>query len=165
MRLAVLFCTLLWPVACSTSGETSTGPSPELEEFAAQAIIDEQLEQAAVGYNSPEGAIVALVVSTKSSDGSVSPLRVWRYSQGQLLEESGEALERALGSDRSDWPSFTFVFTFEAATSRRATIDVHTHYDMGLAPTSRGGNAQIWELEKQSGEWAVTKKEPYGFWD
>ena len=145
--------------------ESRASVSPELEEFAAKAIIDEQLDQAAIGFGSPEGAIVACVTTTHGSHESFSPIRVWRYSQGQLMDEHSDALDRACGTDRSEWPSFTFVFAFESVASTRATIDLHTLYQMGRTERSRGGNAQKWELEKQSGAWLVTKKESYMFWD
>jgi hypothetical protein len=135
----------------------------ELEDYAAWAIIGDQLDQAAQGYRSPEGAIVAHVATIETYDES---FHIWRYSQGQLTDESADALDRALGDDRSEWPSFTFLFTLESVTSGRATLDVHTFYDMGITEHSRGGNAQKWELEKQSsGTWVVIKKEPYMFWD
>ncbi len=164
-RLAAFACTVFGLAACSILEGTSASVSPELERFAAQAIIDDQLDQAAMGYRYPEEAIVAHVVSTKADRQTIPPLRVWRYTQGELVEESVEALEKALGSNRSDWPSFTFIFMFESVASGHATIDVHTHYNMGLSPNSRGGNAQRWELENRSGEWVVTRKEPYMFWD
>ena len=164
LGLVVLVTSVLMPIACSCAG-TSTSASPELEDFAVQAIIDEQLDQAAHGYQHPEGAIVAHVTSTEPLGGPLSPKRVWRYREGQLSGEDPEELEKALGDDRSEWPSFTFVFSFESATTRRATMHVHTYYDMGITASSRGGNAQKWELEKRSGAWVVTKKVPYMFWD
>jgi hypothetical protein len=164
VELVVLVNVALWLVACSCT-TASTGSSSELEVFVAQAILDEQLDQAARGYRSPEGAIVALVATTETHGEPFSPKRVWRYSQGELKDEDPDTLDKALGDDRSEWPSFTFIFAFESVTSRRATIDVHTFYDMGITEYSRGGNAQKWELNTQSGMWVVSKKEPYMFWD
>ncbi len=68
----------LWLVACSLNGAATTVP-PELEKFAAQAIVDDQLGQAARGYSSPEGAIVAHVVTTNPQNEPLSAIHVWRY--------------------------------------------------------------------------------------
>ncbi len=161
VRVVILLCTAWVLAACSLLGEAATGVSPELEMFIAQAIVDEQANS---GYRYPEGAIIAHVVSTDPT-GEPVPMRVWRYSQGQLTEEKLEALAQALGDNRAEWPSFTFVFKFGTVTSQHATVEIETYYNMGIAPTSRGGHAERWELEKQGKEWVVAKTDTYMFWD
>jgi len=135
----------------------------ELKEYMAQAIIDDQLAHSS---RSLEGTFVAHVTESGLQDESVSPLRIWKYEQGHLVDGELDAFRRAMSSKQpSDWPPFVFLFVFKSVTPDSAAIDVHTYYDMGLMPDSRGGNAAIWELEKQQGRWTVVSKEPYLFWD
>jgi hypothetical protein len=140
--------------------------SPELERFVAQAIIDDQLEQAASGYRSPEGAIVARVVTTTiTSTAQLSVLQVWQFQQGQLVTGDTDSFFKALRGNRSDWPSFTYYFAFDFVTADEASVDVNTMYNMGLTTNSRGGNAQKWILEKHANIWSVRTKHPYMYWD
>ncbi len=140
--------------------------SPDLERFVAQIIIDDQLAQAASGYRSPEGALVARVVTTTiAATDPLSVLQVWRYQQGQLIAEDTDSFFKALRGNRSDWPSFTYYFAFDSVTVDEASVDVITMYNMGLMPDSRGGNAQKWTFEKQANTWSVSTRQPYSFWD
>jgi len=137
---------------------TPTRPVSELEEFVAQAIVDD--------CRSSEGVYVAHVMSTSASRESVSPLRIWKYEQGRLVNGDRDAFWLALTSHQpSDWPPFVFLFAFSSETPDYAVVDVHTYYDKGVMPGSRGGNAATWELEKQDDQWAVVSKEPYILWD
>lgn len=137
---------------------TPVPPVNELEEFVAQAIVDD--------CRSPEGVYVAHVISTSASRESVSPLRIWKYEQGSLVNGDRDAFLLGLTSSQpSDWPPFIFLFAFSSETPDYAVVDVHTLYDMGIMPGSRGGNAATWELEKQDDLWTVVSKEPYMFWD
>lgn len=130
----------------------------EMEEFVAQAIVDD--------CRSPEGIYVAHVISTSASRESVSPLRIWKYEQGRLVDGDRDAFLLGLTSSQPrDWPPSIFLFAFSSETPDYAVVDVHTLYDMGIMPSSRGGNAATWELEKQDDLWTVVSKEPYMFWD
>lgn len=134
-----------------------------MEDFMAQAIIDDQLAQ---GARSLKGVYVAHMISTSASRESVSPLRIWKYEQGRLVNGDRDAFLLALTSSQpGDWPPFVFLFAFSSETPDYALVDVHTYYDMGIMPGSRGGNAATWELEKQDDQWTVVSKEPYKFWD
>ena len=136
-----------------------SGEEPnELEEFVAQAIVDD--------CSSPEGVYVAHVISTSASRESVSPLRIWKYEQGRLVDGDRDTFLLALTSSQtSDWPPFVFLFAFSSETPDYAVADVRTYYDMGIMPGSRGGNAATWELEKQDDQWTVVSKALYLFWD
>ncbi len=137
---------------------TPVPPVNELGEFVAQAIVDD--------CRSPEGVYVAHVISTSASCESVPPLRIWKYEQGRLVSGDRDAFLLALTSSKpSDWPPFVFLFAFSSETPDYAVVDVHTLYDMGIMPGSRGGNAATWELEKQDDQWTVVSKETYMFWD
>lgn len=164
VEVAVLASVALWLAACASSGARA-GVPPELAEVVAQAIIDHRLRHGDMGYRCPEGAIVAHVATTETHGEPFLPLRIWRCSQGQLTAERKDALDRAFGDDRSEWPPSTYVFAFESATATRAVVDVHTFYSMGDWESSRGGHAQRWQLEKESGAWVVTEIETYEYWD
>lgn len=132
--------------------------SSELEEFMAQAIIGDNL--------SPEGVYVAHVVFPSAPDEPISPLRIWKYEQGQLVDGDRDALMLAITSDQpSDWPPSVFLFEFTSVKPDSAEVDVHTLYSMGLFPGSRGGNAALWQLAKQDGQWTVVSAEVYLCWD
>ena len=130
----------------------------KLEEAVA-ATLCRQLDRGA------EGSIIACRTKGEIADESFSVHRVWRYRQGKLVDESVRALTESLSDDRSVWPPFTFVCTLTSGTSTRATVEVETHYDRGLTEESRGGNAQRWEMERQSGVWVVVQRESNRFWD
>lgn len=133
-------------------------PAIELEQFLVQAIVDD--------CRSPEGIYIARVTSTSVTPESVSPQRIWKYEQGQIVNGDRDAfLEALTSSNPEDWPPFLFLFAYVSETSDSATVDVHTYYDMGLLPDSRGGNAATWELQKSGNQWTVTSKEPYLAWD
>lgn len=137
---------------------TPVPPVSELGEFVAQAIVDD--------CRSPEGVYVAHVISTSAPRESVSPFRIWKYEQGRLVSGDRDAFLLALTSSKpSDWPPFVFLFAFSSETPDYAVVDVHTLYDMGIMPGSRGGNAATWELEKQNDQWTVVSKTPYLSWD
>jgi len=130
----------------------------KLEEFMAQAIIDD--------CRSPEGVYVAHVVFPSTPDEPISPLRIWKYEQGQLVDGDQDALMLAITSDQpSDWPPSVFLFEFTSVQPDYAEVDVHTLYNMGIMPGSRGGNAAVWKLAKQDDQWTVVNQEVYLYWD
>lgn len=136
----------------------------ELIDFVAQVAIEERLEEAAKGYRSPEGAIVAYVTGD-TSGGELLPIQVWRCKHGKLVDEDIESFFKAIGNSQSDWPSFTLYFAFESVTSNEATVDLHTSYGAGRTENSRGGYAQRLDIEKQGNEWRVCNREVYKLWD
>jgi len=126
-----------------------------LEEFVVQAIVDEQLNLAANGYRSPEGAIVAHVDETSEYASFNSPIRIWRYEQGQLADVTQAELLRAVKSEqRADWPPFVYLFSFKVDTSEHVTIDIQTLYNQGLSPNGRGAMGQFgsWKDTVNNGE-------------
>lgn len=130
----------------------------ELEQFLVQAIVDD--------CRAPEGIYVARVTSTSVARESVSPQRIWKYEQGQIVNGDRDAFLKAFtSSNPENWPPFLFLFAYVSETSDSAVVDVHTYYDMGLLPDSRGGNAATWELERSGNQWTVTSKELYLAWD
>lgn len=154
-RLSILCTTILVVLLflALATGCQQQAPT-ELQEFMAQAIIEE--------CRSPEGVYVAHVVSTSVPGESVSPLRIWRYEQGRLVDGDRDGLMLAITSDQpSDWPPSVFLFEFTSVQPDYAEVDVHTLYSMGIMPGSRGGNAAVWELEKQDGQWTVVNIEVY----
>ncbi len=145
--------------------DASQGIPPELEEFVAQAIV-EPLRQSrrARGVRNSNVPIVAHVAATTSAR-QTPPLRVWRYYRRRLVETGPDALERALGKDRTQWPSSTFLFSIAMVSSDRAMVRVDTLHDMGLAEWSRGGHSERWELEKHADGWTVLKHRVDRCWD
>jgi hypothetical protein len=126
----------------------------------AQAIIDDQLEQAAHGYRSPEGSVVAFIDTLDAQ-----PLRVWQYENGQLTDVDKEDYNRARHGDRADWPPFTYSFSFDLVKPGRACVHISTYYGLGRTDTSRGGHTEEWDLRKGFGIWFVLVKTPLVFWD
>ena len=121
--------------------------SSALEEFVAQAIVDEQLEEARLGYTSPEGAILAHVKTVNEYARFDSPIKIWRYEKSQFVEATNDDLFRAVNSKQaSDWPSFVYLFSFNSDVSGRVIVDVQTLYNRGFALGSRVAMAQ-------SGNW------------
>ena len=136
------------------------GNDAKLETFIAQSIIREKSKE---GHRPLEGCVVVHLPNVEK--GPASPLKVWKYTQGNLVDSTIEDYERAVGKDRSQWPSSTFLFKIKSVTPISATVEVDTLYNMGIAPTSRGGNAQEWTLEMRLGSWVVTGKRTTLFWD
>ena len=162
MKKLAILCTIILvfslPLALTTGCQQRPSSESELEEFMAQALIDDLI--------SPEGVYVARVVSTSALGGKTSPLRIWKYEQGQLVDGDRDSLLLAITSKRpSDWPPSVFLFQFSSIKADYAEVDVHTLYSTGLFPGSRGGNAAVWQLRKQDSQWTVVSKEPYLFWD
>lgn len=148
-------------------GKPVNAVSDALQDMVARMIISEEIGETSYGHNS-QTAVLAYVTSTETEDEPFSMIRIWQYSQGrrkQIVEEDSDVFEKALGNDRSEWPRHTFVFSIKLETSNRMIVDLHTYYDMGIMPDSRGGNAQKWKLEKKSGNWVLTGKKRYMFWD
>jgi len=139
---------------------SALGNDTNLEVFIAQSIISEKLKE---GHRSLEGCIVAHLPNVEK--GPASPLKVWKCTQGNLVDSTIGDYERAVGQDRSQWPPSTFLFKIKSVTPISAIVEVDSLYNMGIAPTSRGGNAQEWTLEMTSGSWAVTGKKTTLFWD
>jgi hypothetical protein len=165
--VAFVILVLLVPIIIGCPEQNKTPPpassDSELEDFMAQAIIDDTLEQSG---RSPEGSFVAHVTDLSFEDKSVSPLRIWKYEQGHLITGGQEAFQQALFSKQSsDWPPFVFLFAFTSLTPDETDVEVRTYYDMGLRPDSRGGNAAVWKLKKQHDQWTVLSKEHTIFWD
>ncbi|HXU33498.1 MAG TPA: hypothetical protein VN851_23260 [Thermoanaerobaculia bacterium] len=122
-----------------------------------------------------EQAIAELVAATsfkdfgRSTEGTVLArferpehkklLRVWVAEKGTLRAGSTQDLDRAYSSDRSQWPPYTILFTITPVSPNRLTLDVHTRFDMGLTPESRGGSEETWTLTKKGGRWSVTNRE------
>lgn len=139
---------------------SALGNDMKLETFIAQSIISEKSKE---GHRSLEGCIVANLPNVEK--GPASPLKVWKYTQGNLVDSTIEDYERAVGKDRSRWPPSTFLFKIKSVTPDSATVEFDTLYNMGISPTSRGGNTQEWTLEMRSGNWVVTGKRTTLFWD
>jgi hypothetical protein len=139
---------------------SALGNDVKLETLIAQSILNEKSKE---GHRSLEGCVVGYL--SNAEKGPASPLKVWKYTQGNLVDSTMEDYERAVGKDRSQWPPSTFLFKIKSVTPVSATVEVETLYNMGITPTSRGGNAQEWTLEMKSGGWVVTGKRTILFWD
>jgi hypothetical protein len=145
--------------------ESTTAITPaDLENFVAENVINEDVSIDV--HTSPEGAIVAHVETfTLWSDLQPSAIKVWRYSLGKFTDADPEALSKALGTVRSDWPLYTFIFAFESIGPDRAVANVYTFYNQGLSPDSRGGFAARWEFERKPDGWNVLSHIPFANWD
>ena len=80
VSLAVLF---LWPVDRAAAQAISS----ELAKFVAGKLAEKSRK---------DGVLIAHVVTTEAGGNPAEPVRVWRVSGGKLVDESAEALERAL---------------------------------------------------------------------
>jgi hypothetical protein len=105
--------------------------------------------------NSTEGTVIARVESF-GRDGK--PSEVWVYEKGALRKGSKQDLDRAFG-ERRTWPPYTILFAVSDAADGKLSLEVHTWYDMGLSPDSRGGMEEIWQVGKQAGRWVVLDRE------
>ncbi len=139
---------------------SALGNDAKLETFIAQSIMNEKSKE---GHRDLEGSIIVHLPNVEK--GPASPLKVWKCMQGKLVDSTIEDYDKAVGKDRSQWPPFTFLFKIKSETPVSATVEVDTLYNMGIAPTSRGGNAQEWTLEMRSGSWVMTGKRTTLFWD
>ena len=137
------------------------GDDAKLETFIAQSIFNDHVKEPR--DRSFEGCIVVHLPNVEK--GPASPIKVWKYMQGNLVDAPVEDYEKAVGKDRSQWPPFAFLFKIKSATPTSATVEVDTLYNMGISPSSRGGNAQQWTLETTSGNWLVIDKRTTLFWD
>ena len=139
---------------------SALGNDVKLETFIARSIISEKSKE---GHRFLEGCVVVHLPNVEK--GPASPLKVWKYTQGSLVDSTIEDYEKTVGKDRSQWPPSTFLFKIKSVNPVSATVEVETLYNMGISPTSRGGNAQEWTLERRSGSWEVTAKRTTLFWD
>jgi len=125
------------------------------------ALDDQQIAElvAATSFKdfgrSTEGTILARFESPEKE----KPLRVWVAEKGTLRAGSTQDLDRAYGSDRSQWPPYTILFTITPVSPNRLTVEVHTRFDMGLLPESRGGSEENWTLLRKGGRWSVANRE------
>jgi hypothetical protein len=132
--------------------ESINPPVSEPEQFLVQAIVDD--------CRSPEGIYIAHMTSTDDNCELVSPRRILKYEQGQLVNGDRDAFLKALTSNKpNDCPSFLFLFAYVSETSDSAVVDMQTYYNMGFLPNGRGGNAATWELQKSGNQWTVISKE------
>jgi hypothetical protein len=156
-RLSILCTTILVALLFLTLAtgcpQQPSSDSSELQEFMAQAIVDNCI--------SPEyeGVYVVQLVSSSTPDEPPSILRIWEYEQGQLVDGDEDALMLALNSDQSiDWRPIVLVFEFTSVTPDSAEVNVETWWSMG-------GHSEIWHLAKQDGQWTVVSAEVDMFWD
>jgi hypothetical protein len=104
---------------------------------------------------STDGTILARFESPEQEE----PLQVWVAEKGTLWAGSKQDLDRAYGSDRSQWPPYTILLTIPPVSPNRLSLDVHTRFDTGLLPNSRGGSEESWTLIRKGGRWSVAKRE------
>ncbi|MFO8004710.1 hypothetical protein [Thioalkalivibrio sp.] len=143
---------LLWQRGQNGEATGSAHVSTELEEFVTRVVAS-------------EGAIVAHVITTSVPVAQMSPIKVWRCEHGELVREDAAALFRALSKDSSEWPPRTRYFAFKALTSDRATVDLHTWYDIGMFDEGRGGFAEELEIARRWRGWVVVTRDWYMHWD
>lgn len=154
---------IVFLIGCSTGEVAPTEPSVDeaaLAEFMAQALV--------TSYRDIPPQTQALIahIELPSETGSYSPLQVWQYEKGRLAPASVGDFERALGSDRSQWPGRTILFAFETLSPEAAVAEIRTILDQGIVVNSRGGFASKWHLVNQAGQWQVERREePYLHWD
>jgi hypothetical protein len=93
--------------------------------------------------NSTEGTVIARV---KSLRGGGKPFEVWVHEKGTLRKGSDKDLDRAFGANRRNWPPYTILFAVSNGADGKLRLEVHTRYDMGLSPESRGGMEEVWQV-------------------
>jgi hypothetical protein len=98
-------------------------------EFVAFSSVEEQVEYEKSGYQSPDGSIIAY---------TNKPIQVWIYSQGSLEEVNKNLFQQAIGNNRTNWPPFTYVFSFESIEPERVIVLLNIHYDGGITGQTRG---------------------------
>jgi sarcosine oxidase delta subunit len=106
--------------------------------------------------NSTEGAVIARVESLVKRGRT---FEVWIHEKGALRKGSEKDLDRAFGANRRHWPPYTILFAVSGGADGKLSLEVHTWYDMGLTPESRGGMQEAWQVEKRAGRWIVVDKE------
>lgn len=100
--------------------------------------------------NSTEGTVIARVASF---DGG-KPYEIWVHEKGALRKGSEKDLDRSFGERRS-WPPYTILFAVSDSADGKLNLEVHTWYDMGLTPESRGGMQEVWQVGRKAGRWVV----------
>ena len=101
--------------------------------------------------NSTEGTVIARVESLKRGG---KPFEIWVHEKGTLRKGSEKDLDRSFGERRS-WPPYTILFAVSDGADGKLSLEVHTWYDMGLTPESRGGMEEVWQVGKKAGRWVV----------
>ena len=129
-------------------------------------IISSELEDVMVNLltkESPFGGVIAHL--TDLSGEPREAIGIWAIQLGEPLKGDVKDLKSAFSDDRSQWPPKTFLFAVELFKEYEAIITVETYYDMGFAPTSRGGNEKVWTFKKDIKGWKVVKIETTLLWD
>jgi len=148
------------PELCIAKGQGMKVPVG-LEEFIAQEVMHFMENE----YKFYEGSIITYAEISEDRAESFIPLRVWRYEEGKLIDDTPESFQVVMGLSRGQWPPYTFIFVVDEITPEVAVVDLRTIYDRGIEENSRGGNSQKWMLSKSSGKWEVTEKKSGVFWD
>lgn len=104
---------------------------------------------------STEGTVIARVQSFQVRG---KPFEIWIHDKGALRKGSEKDLDRAFGANRRNWPPYTILFAVSNAADGKLRMEVHTWYDMGLTPESRGGMQEVWHVAKRAGRWVVLDK-------
>jgi hypothetical protein len=144
------------------SAEKASG---ETQEAVARAILLEEAGGEEPKSLAEEGVIMAACARFDAKGNPVPPFRVWRATGGRLASAGPDALEKALGPERSLWPPLTYVFSVEPAAGGGLQVNLVTHYRGGLAESSRGGHVQKWTLERREKRWRVKEKVTILLWD
>jgi hypothetical protein len=117
----------------------------------------------ALMHQADDGSLVAQVADVR--DPPTPSARVWRFRAGRFLDESPEALEKALGDNRADWPRRTSLFQIDRVLKTKAQVTVVEHYSSGLTAGSRGGQFQQWEFGRSKSGWRPRSKKLLMIWD
>ena len=125
----------------------------DLENCIIKTLLEEAREQSIIAHiiNVPDRPVVAL--------------KILRKKEKILVEEDMEALRKALGDNRSDWPPRTILFTIMDLKKDKAIIMVWEHYSSGITSFTRGGQRQKWEFIKGPEGWKAQNKEILTVWD
>ncbi len=100
------------------------------------------------GNSSSDGAIVVYQWPSEQIAEPGTPKYAWRVRGGKLQPTSYRIMQDAFGTNRAKWPPNTICFAVTETEDGRADVTVDTFYDMGITPTSRGGNSVRWEVER-----------------
>lgn len=147
--------------------QASRHTESEVATSAAQEIIRANLEWAAKGYKSPDGAVIAVI---SRDDAKFEPYNWFDAPHGALWKYQNGLLEAATASDveeiKKNRNAPLYLIVVRQIEKGAALADIVVRYaKSSTVDFSGGGYASHWRMEFKAETWVVVEKDDYIFWD
>lgn len=132
-----------------------------------ELIIQEQLKEASLGYQSPDNSFVVQIEDEGLGPdpytwNSAPTVEIWKYEDNKLRPSGDLDFQKA--ENKGD--IFIFMFVVRSIEWGRALVDVAIFYpNTTTAIFSSGGKATHLQLKFVDSEWVIESKEDYFYWD